>query len=151
MTSSPTTNQTRLGFALAWVLFIISLWLPALENSSGRECARVVLEILFKFDLKDFWGWLYYSPFNVTNLTLLVLPVLAFTPCLNRFYRATRWLVGACFLHTLSWLLWGLWNGGIRELKAGYYLWLLAVGVLLASCIARVRQITTQHSITPTP
>jgi hypothetical protein len=93
---------------------------------------------MLNFEIEDIWEWLYYSPFNVTNFTLLVLPILAFTPCLNRFCRATRWLVGACFLHTASWFLWGLWNADIRHLRIGYYLWLLAVGVLLAACIARV-------------
>ena len=151
MTTSATTNPTRLGFALAWVLFLASLCLPALKDISGLACAQSVFTLLFDFELKDIWEWLYYSAFNVTNLSLLALPVLAFTPCLNRFYRATRWLVGACFLHTLSWLLWGLWNGGIRDLKVGYYLWLLAVGILLASCVARVRHIqTTSPATTPT-
>lgn len=151
MTNSPTTNQTRLGFALVWVLFGISLWLPAFDSYSGWKCAEIVWGCLFNFELKDIWGWLYHSAFNVTNFTLLVLPVLAFTPLGDRLQRAGRWLVGACFLHTLSWFFVGLFDGNIRDLKIGYYLWLLAVGVLLASCIARVSQNATQHSTTPTP
>jgi hypothetical protein len=139
MTTSPTTNLTRLGFALAWVLFGISLTLPAFKDMSGWACAQSVFTFLFDFEFKEVCSWLYYSAFNLTNLTLLLLPILVFTPFLSRFYLAARWLVGACFLHTLSWFVWGLCNGGIHELKAGYYLWLLAVGVLLASCIARVR------------
>jgi hypothetical protein len=140
MTTRPTTNPTRLGFALALVLFGISLWLPAFDSCSGWECAKIVWGCLVNFELKDIWGWLYYSPFHVTNFTLLVLPILAFTPLGDRFRLAARWLAGGCFLHTLSWFVWVLCNGGIRDLKVGYYLWLLAVGILLASCIARVRQ-----------
>ncbi len=146
MTASPITNQTRLGFALVWVLFGISLTLPAFDSDSGWKCALTVLSVLPELQSMDIGGWLYYFAFNVTNLVLLVLPILAFTPFLNRFYRATRWLVGACFLHTLSWFVIALCKGGITGLKAGYYLWLLAVGTLLASCLLRARQIATQDS-----
>lgn len=151
MTTSSTTNLTRLGFALAGVLFGISLWLPAFGSESGWACAKLVWSYLFNFELRDIGGWLYYSPFNVTNLALLLLPVVACTPLFDRFRLAARWLVGGCFLHSLSWLVWALCRGDIRDLKAGYYLWLLAVGILLAACIVRARQIATQHSITPTP
>lgn len=154
MTTSSTINLTRLGFALAGVLFGISLRLPAFGSESGWECAKLVWGLVFDFEFKEFWSWLYYSAFNVTNLTLLMLPVLAFTPLFDRFRLTARWLVGGCFLHTLSWLVWALCRGDIRELKAGYYLWLLAVGILLAACISRVRSMSgpaPTHAPAPAP
>ncbi len=146
MTTPWVSDRSRHGFALAWACFFVSLLLPAFEDLSGWNCALTVLNCLFSFDPKGFWEWLYYSAFNVTNVVLLVLPVLAFTPFLGGCPRAARWLVGGCLLHTLSWFIWRLWNGGIGDIRIGYYLWLLAVGILLAACIVRARsnQITTQ-------
>lgn len=151
-TPSP-RNLSRLGFALTWVLFGISLWLPAAAHLTGWECAEIARDALLNFnkaitspELTEIWRWLYYSAFNVTNLTLLLLPLLAFIPFGDRCLKAARWLAGACFLHTLSWLVLTLSRNGIRDLKAGYYLWLCAIGLLLATCVYRVRQIATQAS-----
>lgn len=144
MMTSPTTNQSRLGFALAAVLFLVSLLLPAYpgysKNMAGWECAHAVAANLFglwdnSFEFKrDFAEWVYYSAFNVTNLALLALPIMAFTKRFGRFSPLLPWLVGACFLHTASW-----WFQEAQSTQSGYYVWLLAVGVLFAACLARVR------------
>ena len=107
---------------------------------AGWECAHAVganllgfLDDSFNFK-KDFAEWVYYSAFNVTNLALLVLPIMAFTKRFGQFSPLLPWFVGTCFLHTASW-----WFSEKQQILAGYYVWLLAVGVLFAACVARVR------------
>jgi|GEM_PF-3559167 hypothetical protein len=143
MNSPSPRDYSRLGFALAAVLLLVSLLLPAFRTEirdsnvtlhhSGFECARFALSYPFELN-RQFHDWIYISAFNVTNLALLILPILAFTKRFGRFSPLLPWLVAACFLHTASW-----WFGEKQHTQSGYYVWLLAVGVLFAACVARVR------------
>ncbi len=148
------SDRSKLGFILTLVLFLIALLLPALEagtpnsapgiSMTGWRSAHVVGSYLFgfledSFDFKkDFVDWFYYSAFNVTNLALLGLPILSFTKRFGQFSSLLPWFVGACFLHAASW-----WFCEKQQILAGYYVWRLAVGVLFAACLARVRSLKT--------
>jgi hypothetical protein len=143
MNSPSQRDHARHGFALAGGLFLVSLLLPAFrtgitgsnitQHHSGFECAHFALSYLFEFN-RPFHDWIYFSAFNVTNLALLGLPIMAFTKRFGQSSPLLPWLVGACFLHTASW-----WFSEKQQILAGYYVWLLAVGVLFAACLARVR------------
>jgi len=150
MNSPSQRDHARHGFALAGGLFLVSLLLPAVgivTDSGGSpvpmegwRCAQFVATYFFEFlsdsfnFKKDFAGWFYYSAFNVTNLALLALPIMSFTKRFGQFSSLLPWFVGTCFLHTASW-----WFSEKQQILAGYYVWLLAVGVLFAACVARVR------------
>ncbi len=126
---------------LLWVagaVFITSFFLPAYSGSNGFECFNYCLGILLKYPEDSFLKWLYYAGFVVTNIAFAL--VLALRLVRSRF-RITGFIVTAvAFFHVLSWLLVHLRKEDIALIKAGYYLWLLAYGLLLVAQILEGRK-----------
>ncbi len=145
--------SSRLAFIAAPVLFAISLALPAYDTPSykGWECAKHVFGVLTELPTEGYLGWLYYACFNVTNLTLILLPLLSFTPLGRYGAKRVCWLAGTCVLHTYSWLGYAILRNAFNDLKVGYYVWLLATMTLFAACLLRVHAQRRRDAAAPLP
>lgn len=144
--------SSRLAFIAAPVLFAISLALPAIEHTkNGWECAGIALGFLSGLPTEEYFQWLYYAYFNVTNLALIFLPLLAFTPLGRRGALSVCWLAGACVLHTYSWLGLAIFRSNFDDVKVGYYVWLLATMTLFAACLLRVHAQRRRDAAAPLP
>ena len=126
------TSQ-KLGLA-AVVLFVISHLLPAYMDGSGFACFRVSWDILWGQDTKFPSGyWFYYSGFALSNILFPVLVVALFVMEKARKLRVAVSLV--FFLHVLSWPVLSVFQqpSELGSIKIGYYVWLIAYGLLVAA------------------
>jgi len=108
--------------------------LPAYTEARGYACFLACWGILWDPAGSDPGGWLYYSGFVLTNILFVVLVVALFA---TKKGRLLRWL-GSCILllHVMSWSIIALADGKsspIRDIKAGYYVWLSAYALLFAA------------------
>ena len=114
----------------AWVLFVVSFFLPACESMRGFVCActcacmiRDVCDIQNAHNLSGvtYFVVTYYALFTLPNLTMLLSPLV-----LLRRKQVPAWttvVATSCSLYVLSWgvFCWCAdWGSGLR---IGYYLW----------------------------
>jgi len=127
-----------LGLA-ALVVFIISFFLPAFEGMSGfasfAYCWDTLLghEPLGNFRILS-GGWFYYSGFVMSNVLFVGLVAALFLTRKIGRLRSVFSLV--CFLQALSWLVGFVISGEpsqITAIKVGYYVWLIAYGLLVTA------------------
>jgi hypothetical protein len=122
-----------MGLAAA-VVFAISHALPAYADGSGFACFRLTLGVLIGRDIKFLsGGWFYYAGFGLSNLLFVVLVVAL---CVTRKWRTVRTLVSVVLLlHVLSWPILNACGSPptLHDVKLGYYLWLMAYGLLVAA------------------
>ena len=119
----------NLGLA-AVVVFVISHFLPAYNDGSGFLCFRFCWDVLLGHDTTLFSGaWFYYSGFAISNILFIGLVVALFVTKKCRRVRSVVSIV--FFLHVLSWLVFHIPK--VSEIKIGYYLWLMAYGLLVAA------------------
>jgi hypothetical protein len=107
------------------LLFISSFFLPAFEDAPGISCAILCATDL----LNDSWvAALYYGPFTLSNILMLLLPVLLITWLRRR--RVPRFLIIAqavLLIHTASWLF----LTELNTIGIGYYVWLASMLLML--------------------
>jgi hypothetical protein len=126
----------NLGLA-AFVLFVISHLLPAYDNGSGFACFRACWDTLLERSEIFSGGWFYYSGFVIANILFIALVVALFITKKRRILRSVTSVV--IFLHVLSWLVLHIFQqpSGITEIKIGYYVWLIAYGLLAAAHLCK--------------
>ncbi|MFA6961538.1 MAG: hypothetical protein WC205_12355 [Opitutaceae bacterium] len=129
--------RSRQLLFLAGAIFAVSFFLPAYSGSTGYACFNFCLELIPKFPTESLFKWLYYSAFVLTNITFVVM----FGLWLLRVNRLkTRFIISSvAFFHVLSWFFINIRREDIGTLQVGYYLWLLAYALLLASQISEAR------------
>jgi len=119
---------------VAILVFVISHFLPAYLQGSGFTCFAVCWKGLLGHDIEMFSGpWFYYSGFAISNILFIGLAAALF---LTKKGRAFRLIVSVIFfLHVLSWLALHIFQhpSQVIEIKIGYYLWLVAYGLLVAA------------------
>jgi hypothetical protein len=118
---------------VAVVVFVISHFLPAYGDGSGFACFGVCWNMLLGHDAEILsGGWFYYSGFVISNILFIGLVVALFVTKKSRRLRLVVSVV--FFLHVLSWLVLHLFQQPphIAEIKIGYYVWLIAYGLLVA-------------------
>src|SRR5262245_17403907 len=119
---------------IAVVVFVISHFLPAYGDGSGFACFGVCWNMLLGHDSEILsGGWFYYSGFAISNVLFIGLVLALFV---TKKCRRLRSLVSVvCFLHVLSWLVLHVLQRPpqITEIKIGYYVWLMAYGLLVAA------------------
>ena len=116
------------------MVFVISHFLPAYGNGSGFACFGVCWNMLLGHDSEIFSGaWFYYSGFAISNILFVGLVVALFVTKKSRRLRTVVSVV--FFLHVLSWLVLHIFQQPpqITEIQIGYYVWLIAYGVLVAA------------------
>jgi hypothetical protein len=126
-------TSRRLGL-IAIVVFVISYFLPAYGDGSGFACFGVCWDTLLGHDAGIFTGgWFYYSGFATSNILFIGLVVTLFVTKKSRRLRSVISVV--FFSHVLSWLVLHAFQqpSHITEIKIGYYVWLLAYGLLVAA------------------
>ena len=119
---------------VAIVVFVISHFLPAYSDGSGFVCFGVCCESLLGHDTEILsGGWFYYSGFVISNILFIGLVVALFVMKKSRRLRSVVSVV--FFLHVLSWLVLHIFQQPpqITEIKIGYYMWLIAYGLLVAA------------------
>lgn len=119
---------------MALLVFAISYLLPAYGDFSGFACFTVCWQMLLGNDTPVLsGGWFYYSGFVICNVIFIALAVALFVTRNNRPLRLGISVV--LFLHVLSWLILHVFQQPpqIADLKVGYYLWLIAFGLLLVA------------------
>ena len=119
---------------LAAVVFVISHFLPAYGGGSGFACFGVCWNMLLGHDMKILsGGWFYYSGFVISNILFIGLVVALFVTTKSR--RLGSVLSVVFFLHVLSWFVLHVIQQPpqISEIKIGYYIWLIAYGLLVAA------------------
>jgi hypothetical protein len=123
---------------LASVVFIISHFLPAYGSGSGFACFQYCWNFLLGQDGDIFSGaWFYYSGLAIANILFIGLAAALFVTRKGRGLRSVLSIV--CFLHVLSWLALHLFQRPpqIDEIKIGYYVWLIAYGLLVAAHLSK--------------
>jgi len=109
----------------AFVLFVISLFLPAYEGGNGYQCAELCAVDLYADNLGNRW---YYFPFTLSNLLMVVLPILLLTKYRKVTVPKPIIVIQVILLlHIVSWLF----VGGIKNIQIGYYIWLLSMVLIL--------------------
>jgi hypothetical protein len=123
---------------LAVVLFVISHFLPAYGDGSGFACFQYCWNVLLGHDGDMLsGGWFYYSGLAIANILFIGLAVALFAT--KRCRRLRSILSVVCFLHVLSWLALHTFQRPpqIAEIKIGYYVWLIAYGLLVAAHVCK--------------
>ena len=123
----------KMGLA-AVVAFVISHFLPAYIDGSGFACFGVCWKMFVGSDVEVLsGGWFYYSGFVISNILFIGLAVALFVTGKGPRLRSVVSVV--FFLHVLSWLVVHVFQqpSQIAELKIGYYVWLIAYGLLVAA------------------
>jgi hypothetical protein len=119
---------------VAVVVFVISHLLPAYADGSGFACFGYCWNTLLGRDTEILSGsWFYYSGFAIANVLFVGLSVAL---CVTKQIRRLRSVVAvALFLQVLSWLALHIFQQPpqITEIKIGYYVWLMAYGLLVAA------------------
>lgn len=134
--------KTRYLVWLSGGLFLLAHLLPAYLDLRGFKCFSHCLNILWRpADDTPVLGWLYYSGFVLTNLAFVAVWI---TGLVSRSYLKTRFIVSAlAFFQVASWLLLNLRKESDSDsfpIQAGYYVWLLAYALLLASQVLETRK-----------
>lgn len=140
-------TRRKLGVA-AVVFFVISHFLPAYGGSSGFACFAACWDMMLggNGDVLS-GGWFYYSGFAVANILFIGLATLLLVKKKGTMAGTIGSVV--LFLHVLSWLVVHAVQHPPRidEIQVGYYVWLIAYGLLVAAQVWK----TTGASISPTP
>lgn len=126
-----TARNLALG---ALVLFVVSHFLPAYDTISGFACFWDCWNMLLGHHTEILsGGWFYYSGFVISNILFIGLVVALFVTKKSRRLRSVVSVV--FFLHVLSWLVLHTFEQPpqITQLKIGYYVWLIAYGLLVAA------------------
>jgi hypothetical protein len=119
---------------LATSIFLLSYFLPAYGNGSGFACFGACWETITAHDAEILSGaWLYYSGFVIENILFIALAVALLVMSKSRMLRSILSVV--FFLHVLSWFAVHLFQRPpeLSEIKIGYYVWLIAFGLLAAA------------------
>jgi len=119
---------------VAVVVFVISHFLPAYGGGSGFACFGVCSNMLLGHDTEILsGGWFYYSGFAISNIIFPVLVLALFVTNKSRKLRSVVSVV--FFLHVLSWSVLHVFQqpSQLNEIKIGYYVWLIAYGLLVAA------------------
>jgi hypothetical protein len=146
------SRKTKRLFATAWILFFISLFLPAVTIATGDKmfgwncaatCAWMVTDL-------NGWGEIYYFIFTIPNLLMFFSPLMIYR--LKRRGRKIGWLNGVALFCALYVLAFGFihWFSGDFNLKIGYYLWLISFWLLFLGFFWMRREIHSNH-ISPAP
>ena len=117
---------------VAVVVFTLSHFLPAYGDASGFACFVVCWKMLLGHDAEILsGGWFYYSGFAIANILFMGMVVALFVTKKSRRLRVVVSMV--FFLHVLSWLVLHIFQQPpqISEIKIGYYVWLIAYGLLV--------------------
>jgi hypothetical protein len=127
-------KTTRILGWIAMVVFAISHVLPAYSDGSGFTCFVACWNMLLGRDGESFsGGWFYYSGFAISNILFIGLVVALL---LTKKWRGVRSLISVVFfLHVFSWFALQVFQQPpqITEIKIGYYVWLMAYGLLVAA------------------
>jgi hypothetical protein len=119
---------------VAVVIFVISHLLPAYGDGSGFACFGFCWSTLLGRDTEILSGsWFYYSGFAIANVLFVGLSVALWVTKRSRRLRAV--VAIALFLQVLSWLALHILQQPpqITEIKCGYYVWLIAYGLLVVA------------------
>lgn len=112
----------------AWMLFVISFFLPAYTDGAGWRCAGVSLSAWSWSELaRANWFVINLALLTPANLLMIVSPFLLSR--LSRRPRALKWLRGAHFTAlALVWAFVGAWVAfsDRSDLRIGCYLWALS-------------------------
>jgi hypothetical protein len=118
----------------AAIIFVISHFLPAYGTAPGFACFDSCWRMLLG-DNGDVLsgGWFYYSGFAIANNLFIILTAALFVT--NKYRKLRLAISVVCFLHVFSWLIAHLLQQPpkIDKIKIGYYLWLVAYGLLVAA------------------
>jgi hypothetical protein len=107
-------------FFVAWILFSVSMFLPAYREMEGWGCAWFVFRglVYFKWDR---WEYYYQAAFNLANLGMLISPLfIRFVPPGTRW---GRWILVMMSLFTLHVISWSVMGKESSYIEYGYYLW----------------------------
>lgn len=132
MTEAPAPSRPWFSpwYGAAWACYAISMFLPAIPNGNGWQCAKASLEVLL-----DSWKgnkeWLVYGSYSLPNFFMVLSPIL-FPLFRSRSFNVVWLACATAFsVHVFSFLV--LTAGGDEWPGSGYFLWLtsfvcLAVG-----------------------
>jgi hypothetical protein len=127
-------KPTRRFALAALVIFVVSHFLPAYNDGSGFACFTFCWKTLLGEDNNILTGgWFYYSAFAIANILFVALVTALFATKGGRKCRLV--LSVLMFLQVLSWWILHLFQKPpqLADIKIGYYLWLIAYGLLAAA------------------
>lgn len=114
---------------LGWIIYVACLFLPAYTRFPGYAAATLAFFVPFAGKHKSILLEIYVFVLSLTNLVMIVSPILIKKVKLGYLRRYRWWLIGSSFL-ILSWPLVGIVLHSFRKtmhsLGPGYYAWLLS-------------------------
>jgi len=131
-------HLTKLTKILAWTAaaaFAASWFLPVLENVPGWMAFRYALAPLVPFRDAGGMAWDDSAPQVMSSFTNVVFIVLFGLWASNQTVRPGLFvrIAIACFVLNLYWLVTAWREHGLDDLLIGYYVWLAAFALLLAT------------------
>ena len=117
-------NWNRPLALIAWILFVISFFLPALGDGLGWQCAGLSATAVFLFWPVTGWMPIHLELLTLANLLMVASPFLLPRFSLNA--RSLQWLRCsslAALVLVWSFLLFLVSHSDAAELKFGCYVW----------------------------
>jgi len=147
-------HLTKLSKILAWAAaatFAASWFLPVLDDVPGWMAFRYALAPLVPFRDAGVMTWDESAPQVMSSLTNVVFVILFGLWVSNQAVRPGLFvrIAIACFLMNLYWLVSAWREHGLDDLLIGYYVWLAAFALLLATA-SLIACANRQTSKTPT-
>ena len=145
---------TKLSKILAWTAaaaFAASWFLPVLDDVPGWMAFRYALAPLVPFRDAGNIAWDESAPQVMSSFTNVVFIILFGLWASNQAVRPGLFvrIAIACFVLNLYWLVSAWREHGLHDLLIGYYMWLAAFALLLATA-ALIAYASRQTSKTPT-
>jgi hypothetical protein len=137
---------------MAWVVFVVSFFLPATRGLRGWQCAGWILPWNLGALSKPGdgrWVFVHYELLNLANLLMVA------SPFLLRFFgqeaRSMRWLRHSAFaalaLTGLMVLEEFFLSVGKLGLAVGYYLWVFSFALLYVSTVLEFRSMARKQYV----
>jgi len=140
-----TGNWNRLFAWVAWVIFVVSFFLPALDNGRGWQCAGLsAMAITWPDFWRGNWEDIHLASLTLANLLMILSPFLL--PRWSRSTRSLRWLrlsFFAALILVWSFILILVAHEDRKELMIGCYVWGFS---FLPLCLSTVKISRTNRS-----
>lgn len=122
----------------AWILFVVSFFLPALGTASGLGCAGISATAVSWPDFRyGNWATIYLASLTLSNVLMVASPFLL--PRFSRTANSMKWLRGSIFaIAILVWsyvLLLLIFMQKKSDLKIGCYIWTISFLLLCLSTL----------------
>jgi hypothetical protein len=127
---------------VAWVMFVVSFFLPALMDGYGWQCAGLAVSAITWPDTRQGnWMDIHLASLTLTNLLMIASPFLLMRFSSNLcFMKWWRGLNFSAVILVWSFIVLLLLNADGKDLKIGCYIWATSFLLLCLSALKNVNR-----------